>query len=300
MFYHEYPPPPELAPYIRCFWMLEHDYRQPFHTHEHLWADTHTECIFSFGERYYQKNTSASNAPAANTPHTNTPTSNTPYSRKHPLPENFLIGPQTKELLLFSDGITGFIAARFHPWGFSAFSTQKATDLVDNILPVTKALPPTINTLIEQLQHQPREIKLDLLTRYFLTHLPPATPDLPQLTPIAATLQSQHGRQKISDLTKQFDINTRTLERHFLQYIGLPAKLFARILRFNHARELIQNDPDISLAALAYETGYADQAHFSKNFRQLFNLSPAQFKAQIKKFRSETGGLDPDVVFVQD
>ncbi|HEY4110058.1 DUF6597 domain-containing transcriptional factor, partial [Puia sp.] len=62
MFYHEYPPPPVLQPYIQCFWMLEHDYREPCHTHEHLWADTHTELLFISGERYYRRDTA--NAPA--------------------------------------------------------------------------------------------------------------------------------------------------------------------------------------------------------------------------------------------
>jgi hypothetical protein len=55
MFYREYPPPPELTDHIQCFWALEHDYRNPFHTHEHLWADTHIELIFSYGEPYYRR-----------------------------------------------------------------------------------------------------------------------------------------------------------------------------------------------------------------------------------------------------
>ncbi|HEY4108793.1 helix-turn-helix domain-containing protein, partial [Puia sp.] len=227
--------------------------------------------------------------------------SDTPANpRRHPLPENLLIGPQTKQLLLHSDGITGFIAVRFQPWGFSAFSTQKATDLVDHLLPAAKALPPAITTLAGQLQNQSREKKLQLLTTWFINHLPPTSPELKKTHLISVALQTQHGRQKIADLTREFDINSRTLEWYFLQYLGLPAKLFARILRFNHARNLIQQNPDIGLAALAYETGYTDQAHFSKNFRAFFDLSPAQFKARIKKFKSDTAGLDPNVVFVQD
>jgi AraC-like DNA-binding protein len=282
MFYHEYPPPPALKPYIRCLWMLEHDYRQSFHTYEHLWADTHTELIFSFGERYYRR-------------------SDGRKGRKIRLPENFIIGPLSKELLLYSDGFTGFIAARFHPWGFCGFSTQKATVLVNAILPAAKALPPGIRQLEQQLlRHPSREEKLRLLTDHLIDMKPPPNPDSATLQAIVTELQTLHGKQKITHLAEQFNINPRKLERHFLQGIGLPAKLFARILRFNHAKDLIQKDPDIPLAALAYETGYADQAHFSRNFRQLFNYTPAQFKARIKKFKAETSGLDRDVVFVQD
>ncbi len=282
MFYHEYPPPASLKPCIQCFWMLEHDYRQPFHTHEHLWADTNTELIFSFGERYYRR-------------------SDGRKGRKTALPENFVLGPMTKELLLYSEGFTGFIAARFHPWGFSAFSTQKGTALVNAILPAAKALKSGIGQLEQQLRLNPtREKKLQLLTDHFLHNQSATNPDRTTLEVIGTELRTGHGKQKISDLAEQFDINPRKLERHFLQHIGLSPKLFARILRFNHARDLIQKDPDIPLAALAYETGYADQAHFSKTFRELFNYTPAQFKAMINRFKAETSGLDKDVVFLQD
>jgi hypothetical protein len=91
MFYREYPPPPALKDYIQCFWALEHDYRDPSHTHEHLWADTHIELIFSYGERYYRQIDGARTG----------------------LPANFVIGPFKKELLLYSDGLTGFVAAVF-------------------------------------------------------------------------------------------------------------------------------------------------------------------------------------------
>lgn len=292
MFYHEYPPPPALQPFIQCFWMLEHDYREPFHTHEHLWADVHAELIFTTGEPYYR------NDPPGVNPD-NTP--QRPEDRKESLPQNFLLGPQTKQTLLYSDGFTGFIAARFHPWGLSTFSSPKATDLIDNILPAIRALKPDCSALVENLQNRSREEKLQLLTSYLETHAPKQLPPEHQKTrAIAAALQAEHGRQTIAALTKEFRINPRMLERNFLQYIGLPAKLFARILRFNHAKNLIEQNPDIGLAALACETGYTDQAHFSRNFRQFFGLSPARFKAKIKKFKTDTAGQDHDVVFVQD
>jgi hypothetical protein len=55
MFYREYPPPPELSDHIQCFWALEHDNRDPIHTHEHLWADTQIELIFSYRGPYCRR-----------------------------------------------------------------------------------------------------------------------------------------------------------------------------------------------------------------------------------------------------
>jgi AraC-like DNA-binding protein len=285
MFYHEYPPPPPLDAYIRCFWMLEHDYREPFHTYEHLWADTHTELIFSWGERYYQK-------------------SDENKGRKIRLTKNFVIGPQLKQLLLYSNGVTALVAARFHPWGLTAFSKVKPADLVDKIIPAEEVLGSDNATLSARLATETaRETKLQLFIDHLdhllhTQHLPDT--DFETIRRMTAELHRHHGTQRIALLARQFDISSRQLERQFTGLTGLSPKLFAKILRFNHARELIQENPDISLASVAYEVGYADQAHFSRNFRALFQFTPAQFKARIKAFQSNSNAADRDVAFVQD
>jgi AraC-like DNA-binding protein len=282
MFYHEYPPPPPLDAYIRCFWMLEHDYREPFHTYEHLWADTHTELILSWGELYYRK-------------------SEENKGRKIGLTQNFVIGPQLKQLLLYSNGLTALVAARFQPWGLSAFSKVTPADLVDKVIPAAQVLGSDNATLSARLATEStRDTKLQLFIDHLLhTQRRPHT-DFETIQRMTAELQLHHGTQRIALLARQFGISTRQLERQFTGLTGLPPKLFAKILRFNHARELIQENPDISLASVAYEVGYADQAHFSRNFRALFQFTPAQFKARIKAFQSSSNAADRDVAFVQD
>jgi AraC-like DNA-binding protein len=279
MFYREYPPPPALKDHIQCFWALEHDYRDPSHTHEHLWADTHIELIFSYGERYGRQIDGARTA----------------------LPANFVIGPFRKELLLYSDGLTGFVAVRFHPWGFAAFSTMKMTGLINTILPAEDLLKEFPN-LSMQTADGPGEgsqvnVKLDILGNWLMRRLE-EQPEKKTFVPvIARAIEAEKGRVKIAELAAAFGINPRKLERLFMSEIGMSAKLFARILRFSHAKGLIERDPDISLAGLTYETGYADQAHFSHNFREMFGYTPAQFKAMMRGWKEK---MAPDVVFLQD
>jgi AraC-like DNA-binding protein len=277
MFYCEYPPPPRLKEHIQCFWALEHDYRDSFHSHEHLWADTQIELIFSYGR---------------------------PYSRKSGdgmviLPQNFIIGPFKKELLLYSDGLTGFVAVRFHPWGFAAFSKKKMTELINAILPAEEVLDG-----YPQLPGQPATGQvaphLEILGNWLFRRLEEKPKKETPVPAIAQKIRANKGIVKISVLAEEFRINPRRLERLFITEIGLSAKMFARILRFNHAKRLIEGDAGISLASLTYETGYADQAHFSHNFREMFGYTPAQFKALIRQWNEKMSGERPDVVFLQD
>jgi AraC-like DNA-binding protein len=277
MVYREYPPPPALRTHVQCFWALEHDYRDSFHSHEHLWADTQIELIFSYGR---------------------------PYSRKSDdgmviLPQNFIIGPFKKELLLYSDGLTGFVAVRFLPWGFAAFSKKKMTELINAILPAEEVLDG-----YPQLPGQPATGQvaphLEILGNWLFRRLEEKPKKETPVPAIAQKIRANKGIVKISVLAEEFRINPRRLERLFISEIGLSAKMFARILRFNHAKRLIEGDAGISLASLTYETGYADQAHFSHNFREMFGYTPAQFKALIRQWNEKMSGERPDVVFLQD
>lgn len=272
MFYREYPPPPALRNHIQCFWALEHDYRDTFHAHEHLWADTQIELIFSYGKPYYRKIDGA----------------------RSELPKNLVIGPFKKELLLYSDGLTGFVAVRFHPWGFAAFSKKKMTRLINAILPAEDALDDLPGSLTSR---EEMTLFLDTLGNWFSGQLT-QQPGIVQV--IAGKIRADKGIVKIAELAAAFDINPRRLERMFINEIGMPAKMFARILRFNHAKGLIEQNPDIGLASLTYDTGYADQAHFSHNFREMFGYTPAQFKALMRTWKEKMAGDPPDVVFLQD
>ena len=278
MFYREYPPPAELKKYIQCIWILEHDYREKFHTHEHLWADTHTELIFSYGQPYYQR----------------------VKSRRVNLPPSFIIGPFTKELLLYSDGFTGFIAVRFQPWGFAGFLGGEMSGLINKVVPAVSVMGEGVAVLEKQLAGKTKEEKLALVADYFVSEWRKSKKKEGSIQAVAEEIKRKNGVVKIADLANQYQINPRRLERCFISETGMTAKMFSRILRFNYAKTLIERDPGISLASLTYETGYSDQAHFSKNFREMFNYSPAEFKLLIRKFKSDAGGSDPDVVFLQD
>src|SRR5262245_30497246 len=100
MIYKEVTPHPKLRKHVKCIWMLDHDYGNSFHDREQLWADAHTELIFTAGEPYFRKT----------------------GSRTSRLPANFVIGPFQHALELRSRGRTMLVAARFWPWGFHSLT----------------------------------------------------------------------------------------------------------------------------------------------------------------------------------
>ena len=278
MFYQEYPPPTSLKKYIKCFWALEHDYTEEFHTYEHLWADTHTELIFSYGKPYYLKDN----------------------DRQNNLPKNFAIFPFKKGLFLYSDGFTGFVAIRFQPWAIHKIINKPVSTLIDKIVGADKLFRENATILSRQLNNKSREEKIKILTDYFLNRIETFESKEIATQRIAQEIILKNGIVSIKNLSEKFGTNSRKIERDFISEIGISAKLFSRIIRFNNARELLAQNPKTPLTAVAYEIGYADQAHFNKNFKELFGITPVAFKQQLLELYKLKAENKPNVVFLQD
>jgi AraC-like DNA-binding protein len=279
MMYREVQPHPKLRKVIKCFWVLDHDYGNSIHDHERLWADAHTELIFTSGHRYFRKIT----------------------SRRVRLPGSFVIGPFQKELELFSAGRTALVAARFWPWGFHPFSKIPMTILTNELRSCRHAVGTAGDSFGRKLAALDAPDERVVALERWLLEIVERNEEPRLLTrPLATDILQTNGRIRIRELLRKHGIAARRLERLFLNEIGVTAKIFSRIVRFNHARKEIEKSPDVDLLSLAYECGYADQAHFTRNFREMFGLTPSQFKARMKEFLRLFQEHRPDVVFLQD
>ena len=70
-------------------------------------------------------------------------------------------------------------------------------------------------------------------------------------------------------------MSRRHLERRFQEVVGLSPKRFARITRFQHALRIFEQGASGQRgAATAAACGYADQAHFIRDFGELAGCSP--------------------------
>ena len=73
----------------------------------------------------------------------------------------------------------------------------------------------------------------------------------------------------------------RTLQRLFAEYVGVSPGWVLRRGRLHAAAErvihLAASGPEESLAAVAAEFGYADQAHFSRDFRRVLGTAPGDW-----------------------
>jgi AraC-like DNA-binding protein len=76
--------------------------------------------------------------------------------------------------------------------------------------------------------------------------------------------------------------------RHFValfrRAVGLPPKVYSRVLRFQRAlRHAASGSPD-PWASMALDAGYSDQAHFNRDFLEFSGLTPTAYREAAPRF----------------
>jgi AraC-like DNA-binding protein len=92
-------------------------------------------------------------------------------------------------------------------------------------------------------------------------------------------LQQEGGRLSIAALAGELGCSRKHLAATFRDHVGIAPKTVARLLRFRQVLQLADTAERVDWSAIAQEAGYADQSHFSNDFRQITGRSPGAYLA---------------------
>lgn len=107
-------------------------------------------------------------------------------------------------------------------------------------------------------------------------HVSKYQPEHSRVDDVIQVIESNHGVISITDAAAQFGKSKRQFERVFQEAVGVTAKFFSQIVRFQRASTLVTQS-SVSLADIAAISGYADQSHMSHEFKRFANLSPTAY-----------------------
>jgi AraC-like DNA-binding protein len=97
----------------------------------------------------------------------------------------------------------------------------------------------------------------------------------------------------VVDLANLLQLSPGYFCKAFAKTKGVTPHKFVLNERVSTALERLRRQPASSLARLAYELGFANQAHFSNVFRNKVGCSPSQFISSQRYNQSGRGGSNP-------
>jgi AraC-like DNA-binding protein len=199
------------------------------------------------------------------------------------LPQSTFVGPQLSRVDLTMGFNMLVITVVFHPGGMYRLlgvpMHEMMTGAVDSTLLVGKEIDAITQRLRETTDF---DHMIDIIQLYLLkkaTRLKIALPiDL-----VLTEMIQKKSIVNIDQLAKLSCISTRQLERQFNERIGMPPKLFSRLVRFSHAWIMREKNPNLSWIKIAHTCDYADQMHMIRDFKEFAGVTPTLLQDDLQK-----------------
>ena len=210
-----------------------------------------------------------------------------PHGAELPLPSVFLVGAVMHPRVYYVQPGSRFVAITFRPGGLHACLGISAADVTGRIAPLDLAERDLLALLAAD------EADAGCVLQAILENAMQAhgagTPAIPVLD--HATLN-----QPIPKLAREFGISARQFERRCLVSLGMPLREYRRLARYSTAMAalMVQGAAPVSLANLAQEAGYVDQAHLTRDFAVMVGQPPGRFTRQRADPRYQLWQFSPE------
>ena len=246
-----YLPPPDLAPFLDHYWVVEWDLRgRPAHTQRTL-------------------------------PY---PCVHVVFDRARTGIWGLTTGPFDYELK-DAGKVCGL---RIRPGAFRAFLGRPLHTITDKVLPLSAVFPWDEAAAQDAVLDTPDDMAMvDAANALLRTVLPAPDPQVDKIAGILRAVEGTPGLTHVEALADVAGMGVRSLQALFSEYVGVSPKWVIRRFRLHEAADQLATGADVDLATLAQGLGYFDQAHFTSDFRRLVGKSPGRYREEARRTAGE-------------
>lgn len=253
--------PGEIGNSISGFWYREIDPGESPSVFEVL-PDGHAEIVFHFGSGCGLKID----------------------DQLEPLSSPFIVGLLNKPICFHAQDRVKIIGIKCLPW--AVYDLLNIPSVKGGVLTFIHPIA-LLQTTLEQLLQAEKIDEALLLVRDWFVDNNAAFGPVPALNKAGQAMLKAKGAMPVSDIAAAAHATVRTLERKFKASSGNTVKDVSNLIRFEQVRNCLWDDPDVSIAGLAHELGYADQSHLNREFKRYSGMTAAAFAKQTRKRKKD-------------
>lgn len=175
------------------------------------------------------------------------------------------------------------LGLRFTPGSAARWLNLPMTEFVGREIEMTDIWGRKAGAIVERLKNAAHQERLLVLQRLLL-ELPAAREPPPLDAALIFSLtQANVANQKggIGQIRGALGLSERSFRRRCHDAFGYGPKRLHRILRLQAFMDLVRRSEALSLGNLAVAAGYADQAHLSREIRELCGMTAGEFARQL-------------------
>jgi len=251
--------PKDLEPYINCI-MLKENQHPEAHTNIPLFADGYPGIMFSQSENGFHL---------------------LPKGKK--LSELFLYGQTIDPVSLDTKGPFRFVVFQLYPFASKYLLGVDPKELNDecyDLLQLKEVDVMSFHKVLRDTDELEKQVTIlsDLIVA--LINAQKVSPD-DQIQKGIELILKQSGQLTIKSLLRELPLSERTFERRFMAEVGLSPKQFAKIVQFQSSLHSLSNTSFNKLIDIGLDSGFADQSHFTRVFKQYTGQTPSYYLSQM-------------------
>jgi AraC-like DNA-binding protein len=174
------------------------------------------------------------------------------------------------------------LGVKFRPGGFRPICGRPVSGLANRMAPLDEIFGETAAGLERRVLAQTDHEAAFGVLQAFLIDLQPVPDETVELVGrIAECIAADRGITRVEQVARAFGLGARKLQRLFEDYVGATPKWVIQRYRLHEAAERIALGEALDWADLALELGYADQAHFGRDFKSIVGRSPADYARSL-------------------
>ena len=253
MLYKTVQPWRQLASYIDSIWIQEdHDEELPeVHEVTKLLPTANVDLAFSYGDRFAEVHN----------------------GREERLTDFHVTGQRSKPVRLRAMGRTGIIIVKFHPWGLQPFVKSPINEFTDTLCDIDLLISPNlVSEYKDRIYNTPDPNGKAFLIQHMLLGILDERKKDDLIIEAVKRINITQGAISIEQLSRELYISRRQLARRFLNVVGINAKKFSNIIRFQKA--LLYQKKGIPTMDIIHKLGYYDQAHMIREFNAFADFTP--------------------------
>jgi AraC-like DNA-binding protein len=154
----------------------------------------------------------------------------------------------------------------FRPGCFRPFLRAPVSSITDQSVPMARIF-----------RGHPMEYEVPAVEEFLRANLPEMDPRAELAAEIVEQIVAAPEIVRVDVLAKEFNTGVRQLQRLFAEHVGVGPKWVIRRYRLHEVTERMKQGASIDWAGLAADLGYADQAHFTRDFTAMFGESPTRY-----------------------
>ncbi|MGF1620802.1 MAG: helix-turn-helix domain-containing protein [Rhodomicrobiaceae bacterium] len=201
---------------------------------------------------------------------------------RRPLDRSFVAGLHDSYAIVGSAGNALCMQIDFTPLGARRFLNIPMDLIAGQVVDLRDVLQSQADLLEEKLADAPDwASRFEIVEQLLVERLSRPVSSHAVVKAALEEILARQGDVRIGSLAQRFDHSRKHLVTLFRREVGLTPKTFARVIRFEGAMGRLQQGAYGSLAELAASCGYADQAHFNRDFLRFAGECPSHLLARI-------------------